>query len=294
MMKAYLVMVYYHLTSLRSLERFLKGHPEKAQWCGFETIPSYRTFTRRFSLLDGPLQEASRELIRRLIRRGLLRLRITAVDSSLLEAKGRAQPKKRPDIHPGDPEAKWGFSELKNWLWGYKMHLLSSTQPYPIPLAWMTSTANLQDVSYFQPLVELGLKQLNAFDSQLLHIGADKGYDADHLWEFSRQRNLKLTTPLRRMKRRNPRSTKWVPSAIRKFRKRWRKRPMGRKVMKCRTEIEHLNAGLKEAFRLDPLPIKGFQTVSIWVGLICVAYQAGVLYNSLVGRDPGAVASIVR
>jgi hypothetical protein len=294
MVKAYLVMVYYHLKSLRSLERFLHGHPEQARWCGLKKIPSYRTFIRRFSLLDGHLQEASRALIRRLVRVKIVQLRMTAIDSSLLQAKGRAQPKKRPDIHPGDPEAKWGFSSLRQWVWGYKAHLFASTKPYPIPVAWMMSTANLQDISFARPLLEQGLKTLGSLFQKLLHLGADKGYDAESLWLWLRSLGLKLTTPIKRLKRRNPHSKRYQPSLIRQFRKRWRRRPIARLVMKRRTEIEHLNGNLKEAFLLDPLPVKGKKAVATWIGLVCVAYQAGVLYNVLVGRDPAAVASIVR
>ena len=60
-------MVAYRLTSVRSLARFLKEHPEIAKACQFkdDKIPSYKTFLRRFSYLDNWLLQWCRVKIGR-------------------------------------------------------------------------------------------------------------------------------------------------------------------------------------------------------------------------------------
>jgi hypothetical protein len=249
-------MTYYHLTSIRSLERFLKGHHQQARWCGLEKVPSYRTFTRRFHTLEGPLQEASRALIRRLATYGLVNLKITALDSSLLEAKGRSQPKKRPDIHPGDRDARWGYSLLRGWVWGYKIHLLSTTSPTPLPVGWITTTANLQDISFASAVLGNGFSRLTTLTNQMVHVGADKAYDADSLWVWTREHQLTLTAHIKRVKRKNPHSKRYQPSRYCILRRQWRRCPTACKVLKERTRIEHLYAALKRHFSWILYPLK--------------------------------------
>ena len=52
--KAFLIMVTYRLTSVRSLARFLVEHPDIARSCEFKSCktPSYRTLCRRLGCLD--------------------------------------------------------------------------------------------------------------------------------------------------------------------------------------------------------------------------------------------------
>jgi hypothetical protein len=45
-----------------------------------------------------------------------------------------------------DTDARWGFSHhTKGWIFGYKLHLISSTGPIIVPLAADFTTANVQD-----------------------------------------------------------------------------------------------------------------------------------------------------
>jgi len=57
---------------------------------------------------------------------------IIATDSTLLIAKGR--PWHKSSMIKGvvpcsgiDTDARWGFSHTKQWIFGYKLHLVSST-----------------------------------------------------------------------------------------------------------------------------------------------------------------------
>ena len=58
---------------------------------------------------------------------------ITAIDSTLLKAKGSVWHKssmmeKGMVPCPGiDTDARWGYSHTKGWIFGYKLHLTSTT-----------------------------------------------------------------------------------------------------------------------------------------------------------------------
>ena len=57
---------------------------------------------------------------------------ITAIDSTLLKAKGpvwhKSSMKKGIVPCPGiDTDARWGYSHTKGWIFGYKLHLTSTT-----------------------------------------------------------------------------------------------------------------------------------------------------------------------
>jgi Transposase DDE domain len=52
-------------------------------------------------------------------------------------------------------DARWGFSHTKGWVFGYKLHLISSTGSTTItvvPLAADFTTANVQDNQLYNPM----------------------------------------------------------------------------------------------------------------------------------------------
>ncbi len=63
---------------------------------------------------------------------GLANPTVTAIDSTLLKAKGRVWHKSsmKKGVVPRsgiDNEARWGYSHTKGWVFGYKLHLTSTT-----------------------------------------------------------------------------------------------------------------------------------------------------------------------
>ena len=58
---------------------------------------------------------------------------IVAIDSTLLKAKGHVWHKSSmikgivPRSGIIDTDARWGFSHTKGWVFGYKLHMISST-----------------------------------------------------------------------------------------------------------------------------------------------------------------------
>ena len=101
--------------------------------CGLVSIPSRRTFDRRLKTISTDIKE-------RISTMGYLfaaeRLvvdpSITAIDSTLIKAKGRVWHKSSMEKGivpcPGiDTDARWGYSHTKGWIFGYKLHLTSTT-----------------------------------------------------------------------------------------------------------------------------------------------------------------------
>ena len=65
---------------------------------------------------------------------GIVDISITAIDGTLLKAKGSvwhksSMEKKGVVPRPGiDTDARWGYSHTKGWVFGYKLHLTSTTE----------------------------------------------------------------------------------------------------------------------------------------------------------------------
>ena len=75
---------------------------------------------------------------------------ILSTDSTLIKAKGhvwhKSSMKKKVVPYSGiDTDAMWGFSHTKGWIFGYKLHLISSTDSIILPLAVDFTTANIPD-----------------------------------------------------------------------------------------------------------------------------------------------------
>ena len=74
------------------------------------------------------------------VKRKLVNPYIIALDSTLLRAKGHLWHKSsmikgavpRSGI---DTDARWGVSHTKQWIFGYKLHITSSTSSLIIPLS---------------------------------------------------------------------------------------------------------------------------------------------------------------
>ncbi len=88
---------------------------------------------------------------------GLADPTVTAIDSTLLKAKGhlwhKSSMKKGVVPRSGiDTDARWGYSHTKGWIFGYKLHLTSTTGNLVVPLTADVTTANVQDNQMFVSL----------------------------------------------------------------------------------------------------------------------------------------------
>ncbi len=104
--------------------------------CGLITIPSSRpTFDRRLKTMSTDIKERILAMGYLFVTaEGMAGPSITAIDSTLLKANGHAwhksSMKKGVVPRPGiDTDARWwGYSHTKKgWIFGYKLHLISTT-----------------------------------------------------------------------------------------------------------------------------------------------------------------------
>lgn len=286
MLKCGLVMVYHRLTSLRSLERFLSQHPEIAQACGVtERIPSYRTFCRRFRTLEAPAWAAARQLIGTLARRRWLRWGLLVIDGSLLAAKGR-RPRLKPQARPAtDPDASWAYTPTDGWVWGYRLHGVTTTGVGLAPVAWRTTTAKVHETTQVSPLVS----QLPAWRGpRRAWLLGDGSYDSQRLVDLCGTKRRRLLTPVF-IRRGSVRTM----SPARKRRRRFAHSPQGRQLLRQRTAIERCWGQLKDVFLLDPLPVTRLWRVQTYVTLVIVAYLAALAYNGSMRRGLRAIKSLI-
>ena len=108
--------------------------------CGLTSLPDRRTFDRRLSTISADIKERIETMASLFVKEKLVDPYIIAIDSTLLRAKGHLWHKSsmikglvpRSGI---DTDARWGFSHTKQWIFGYKLHITSSTGPLIIPLS---------------------------------------------------------------------------------------------------------------------------------------------------------------
>ena len=111
---------------------------------------------------------------------------IAVVDSTLMKAKGplwhKSSMKKGVVPRPGiDTDARWGYSRTKGWIFGYKLHLTSTTTgKIVVPLTADVTTANVPDN---QMCVSLTSSSLVFSLPLTCYMVADPGYDDKNLYE---------------------------------------------------------------------------------------------------------------
>ena len=286
---AFIVMVYFRLNSVRSLARFLISHSYWAKAFGFEEqVPNYRTLSRRLSVLDKPVVYFASLVIQVLAKHHLISLKVISTDSSLCEAFGKPTHKKHPEIKPTDKDARWGWSETRDWVFGYKLHLTSSVlmpRNTLVPLAWETTSANDHDSKLFIPLMEKAAFLAEKSERRIRCSLGDKAYDINKNYYFCRDHKFRLLTPVRRFKKRRE-------IALKARCKRFVDTPKGKAIYQRRADNERLYAQLKDLFLIDPLPIVGLVKVKGYLSIVNLAYLLGILYNHLNGRSLRAIKSL--
>ncbi len=79
------------------------------------------------------------------------------IDITLLKSRGKVWHKSsmKKGIVPCsgiDTDARWGFSHTRGWIFGYKLHMVSSTGSVVVPLSADVTTANVQDNQVYEGL----------------------------------------------------------------------------------------------------------------------------------------------
>ena len=208
------------------------------------------------------------------VKEGLADPTVTAIDSTLLKAKGHLWHKSSMNkgVVPRsgiDTDARWGYSHTRGWIFGYKLHLTSTTGCLIVPLTADVTTANVQDNQMYVPLTSSS----SVFSlPSLRYMAADPGYDDRKLYEYSKRiLGMDLVCPVERYKNTSKKRLELVC---------FYQSGLGQSIYNQRgISIEPLIEHIKSVFRIDPLPVRGFHAVSAIVLLSVLLYQLMVYYN---------------
>ena len=107
--------------------------------CGLMTIPSRRTFDRRLKTISIDIKERISTMGYLFVVEGMADPSIMAIDSTLIKANGSVWHKSsmKKGVVPTsgiDTDARWGYSHTKGWVFGYKLHLTSTTGEIVVPV----------------------------------------------------------------------------------------------------------------------------------------------------------------
>ncbi len=215
---------------------------------------------------------------------------ILATDSTLIKAnKGKVWHKSSMEKgivpHPGiDTDARWGFSHIRGRIFGYKLHMVSSTSSIVIPLsAADITTANVQANQVYRGLIScLHLKTIK----KIHYMIADPGYDDQYLYDLSLDLGFQLVCPVYRYRN---------TSQERLYLVDFYESPLGQVIYSKRnTSIEPWIEHIKSIFRIDPLPVRGYDKVSVIVLLSVLLYQILVYHNCKLQKDnPRAIKYMI-
>jgi len=241
--------------------------------CRLNQIPNRRTFDRRFKVL--PIKQIIANMGNVFLLEKLVDCTTASVDSSMIKAMGRVWHKSdikqnRIPISGIDTDARWGYSKSKGWIYGYKLHMSCSTGRLIVPLSADFTTANIADNQMYHSLV-------NSLAGWLKNIISDPAYDDGNLYQYSKERNLRLICPIKKYDSTPPDRLNLVEFYLSEE---------GQEIYKNRkVSIEPLFDRIKDTFGIRVSPVKSFENVKSFV-LVCVlVYQLMVYYNCVTKQE---------
>jgi hypothetical protein len=283
MLRCFVVRLWLRIPSNNALHSFLSiDNPYNARIaraCGFRRLPDRRTLDRRFRTISRDVRPRIDSMGKLFVDEKLIDPYIVSVDSTLLRARRglvwhRKSREKGSVPYPGiDTEATWGRSRTRGWIFGYKLHIVSSTGSLIVPLSAEFTTASVQDNQVYG--------RVTASLRGVRYVDGDEGYDDHELYELSRDRGFELVCPVSRYERTPPER---VQLAF------FYESELGQMVYSWRMKsVEPLIEQLKDVFVMDPLPVKGFRLAESIALLSVLLFQVMVYYNHLTGRPPRAL-----
>jgi Transposase DDE domain len=260
--------------------------------CGLSDsyLPSRRTFDRRLKTISNDIKGRIAAMGNLFVFEGLVEPYVIAIDSTLLKSKGHAvwhASSMSKGIIPRsgiDTDSRWGFSHTRGWIFGYKLHMVSSTDSLIVPLVAGVTTANIPDNHVYPDLLSspsspsspnnsnsnsnsLSLKTLK----KIHFVAADPGYDDKSLYDLSMKMGFQLVCPVKRYK-----NTPEERQSLADF----YESALGQVIYSKRCiSIEPLIEHIKSIFRIDPVPARGYDKVRGILLLSVLLYQLLVYYN---------------
>jgi hypothetical protein len=282
MLRCFIVRIWLRMPSNNALRSFLsidsRYNARIMLACGLSRVPDRRTLDRRFKATSLGLRPRIDSMGGLFVKEKLVDPYIVSVDSSLLKAKGHVWHKTPMEkgivSYSGiDTGARWGKSRTKGWVFGYKLHVVSSTGSLIVPLSADFTTANIPDSKVYG--------RVTASLRGVRYVDGDRGYDVDDLYELSRERGFDLVCPIGRYENTHPDRIELV------F---FYESELGQLVYSWRSKsVEPLFEQIKDVFGIDPLPVRGFDGAESIVLLSVLLYQLMVYYNRLTGRPSRAL-----
>ena len=274
------IMTLKRITHFKTMHRFLVNNNAIARLCGFkDIIPDRTTLSRRFKAVALFIKEQVRHMGKLFTGKRITSSQICSVDSTMHRACGNIWHKKHrkidyipPKLRNIDKDAGWGVSEYKNWIYGYKTHLISTSsfKKTAVPLCCEVTSANEPDSKTAKGVFR------NFWIKGTKYLLGDKGYDDKSLRDICERTKALLITPMKRYGNMNPERKKYL--AIYKSK-------TGRKIYPQRSKtIEPLFGHIKELFGIEKLQLKGLKNVQSFLSLCVWVYQALIYYNFIYQR----------
>ena len=204
-LRCFVVRIWFRLDSNRALHEYLAMeipyNKKIMKGCGLSRVPSRRTFDRRLVTISKDIKNRITTMGELFVRDKIIDPSILSTDSPLIKAQGyvwhKSSMKKKVLPRSGiDTDARWGFSHTKGWIFGYKLHLISSTGSIIVPLAADFTTANIPDNQMYSILITASLPV--TMIKRILYMSADPGYDDHELYDLSSSMGFQLVCPVKR------------------------------------------------------------------------------------------------
>ena len=169
-------------------------------------------------------------------------------------------------------------SHTKQWIFGYKLHITASTGSLIIPLSADFTTANLQDNQMYNPMISSSSPSSSSSSSSSSSLSpetcfmiGDSGYDDHKLYDLSTKRGFELVCPVQRYKNTPNNRLELIE---------FYESELGQIIYSWRSKsIEPLIEHIKDIFKIDPLPVGGYQKAAGITLLSVLIYQIIVYYN---------------
>ena len=269
-LRCFVVRIWFRLDSNRALHEYLAMeipyNKKIMKGCGLSRVPSRRTFDRRLVTISKDIKNRITTMGELFVRDKIIDPSILSTDSTLIKAQGyvwhKSSMKKKVLPRSGiDTDARWGFSHTKGWIFGYKLHLISSTGSIIVPLAADFTTANIPDNQMYSILITASLPV--TMIKRILYMSADPGYDDHELYDLSSSMGFQLVCPVKRYRNTPSDRIKLIE---------FYKSDIGQTIYSLRSiSIEPLIEHIKSVFRVDPLPVRGYAKTSSVVPTIITA-----------------------
>ena len=238
--------------------------------CGLTSLPDRRTFDRRLSTISIDIKERIAAMAALFVKKRLVDPYIVTIDSTLLKAKGHLWHKSSmiKGIVPRsgiDTDARWGFSHIKGWIFGYKLHITSSTGSLIVPLSADFTQADVQDNQMYSAIT-------SSLPQGIRYMAADCGYDDHKLYDLSTKRGFEIVCPVSEIYNHTSNERLQLIEFY--------ESKLGQVIYSWRgISVEPLIQHIKDIFKIDPLTVRGYQKAAGIVLLSVLLYQIIVYYN---------------